>query len=55
MAALAFGIFAAFDLLPTILVADTWLLSPFPLFGILLVEVVRLLLVWQMWFSSAKR
>ncbi len=53
MIALALVIFITFDSLPTILSVEEVngvLLSLFPLFGVLIVEVVGLLLVWQLWF-----
>lgn len=54
MAALAFAVFFVFDSLPDVLVADGVLLSLFPLFVVLVVEVAGLLLVWQMWFQREK-
>ncbi len=51
MTALAFAVYTAFDSLPVILTADATLLSLFPLFGVLVIESLGLLMVWQMWFQ----
>lgn len=53
MGAIAFTVFLIFDSLPGTLSTEGtngFLLSLFPLFGVLIIEVMGLVLVWQIWF-----
>jgi protein-S-isoprenylcysteine O-methyltransferase Ste14 len=57
MIAAAFFVFTTFDSLPNSLAtsgAGAFLMSFFPLFGVVVVEIVGLLLVWKLWFWRDK-
>jgi protein-S-isoprenylcysteine O-methyltransferase Ste14 len=53
MTAIAFAVYVTFDSLPAILASsgiDESILSFFPLFGVIIMESVGFLFVWQLWF-----